>query len=105
MGRWALTATAAALAFALVGAGQAAAATIYGIIQASNQPVANTPVSVTCPGAEARTTTDARGTYRVTVSRTGRCTLQVRGAAAPVIVYEEPTRYDFEVAGGRLMRR
>ena len=105
MGRWALAATGAVLACALIGAGQAGAATIYGIIQASSQPVANTPVSVACPGAEARTTTDARGTYRVTIARTGRCTLQVRGTTAPVILYEEPTRYDFEVAGGRLMRR
>ena len=105
MRRCALTATAAALAFALYGAGPAAAATIYGIIQASNQPVANAPVSVACPGAEAKTTTDARGTYRLTVARTGRCTLEVRGAASPVILYEEPTRYDFEVAGARLMRR
>jgi hypothetical protein len=109
MGRCTTIATAAALALVLAGAGQVAAATIFGIIQAGQQPVANTSVSVACPGAEGRSTTDARGTYRLTVARTGRCTLQVRGAAAPVILYEEPTRYDFELVGGgaqaRLMRR
>jgi hypothetical protein len=111
MGRHATIVTTATLVLVLVlaGAGQVAAATIYGIIQADKQPVANTPVSVACPGAEGRTTTDGRGTYRLTVARTGRCTLQVRGAAAQVILYEEPTRYDFELVGAgaqaRLTRR
>ena len=108
MGRYAAIVTTLALTLA-GGAGQAAAATIYGIIQAGNQPVANTPVSVACPGADGQATTDGRGTYRVTVARTGRCTLQVRGATAQVILYEEPTRYDFELQGAgaqaRLLRR
>jgi hypothetical protein len=109
MGRCATTVTIAVLALVLAEAGQATAATIYGIIQASNKPVANTPVSVACAGTEGRATTDERGTYRITVERTGRCTLQVHGATTQVILYEEPTRYDFELVGAgaqaRLMRR
>ena len=105
-----MTVTVAAIAFVLAVSGQVAAATIYGTIQASKQPVGNAPVSLACPGETKPGTTDARGTYRLTVGRPGqRCTFQVRGASAPVILYEEPTRYDFELAGGgaqpRLIRR
>lgn len=109
MARWTMTVTVAAVGFVLAVSERVDAATIYGTIQSGSQPVTNAPVSLTCPGAEARpTNTDGRGTYRLTVGRTGRCTLQIRGVSAQVILYEDPTRYDFEIVGGaqpRLIRR
>jgi len=101
MARWAMTVKVAVAASALVLCGEAAAATIYGTIQQGNQPVASTPVVLTCGGNEAaRTNTDARGAYRLTTGLTGRCNLQIRGASTEVILYQDPIRYDFEIVGG-----
>lgn len=97
-------------AAALLGVQAATAATIYGALSEGGQPVAGATLELNC-GADgpAAARTDARGAYRFTVSRTGKCELRAAGGAAPVIVYNEPTRYDFEVrrAGGgtTLVRR
>jgi hypothetical protein len=91
---------AAAVAFTLFVPAEAAAATIYGMISQGNQPVANTPVVLVCGGSEAaKAATDARGTYRLTTSKTGRCTLKIGAGSTDVILYQDPTRYDFEVTG------
>src|SRR5262245_24263898 len=109
MARWSMTLKAASIASVLAMADQAAAATIYGIIVERGRPAGNAPVMLSCSGAPARTSTDERGTYRLTIARSGRCTLDVRGATAPIILYDEPTRYDFEIVGAptqpRLLRR
>ena len=101
MANWARTVKAAVVASALVVSGEAAAATIYGTIRQGSQPVTNAPVVLSCGGSEAATTnTDARGAYRLTTGRTGRCNLQIRGASTEVILYQDPIRYDFEIVGG-----
>jgi len=110
MVRWAKTMQAAAVASALAVSGEAAAATIFGTIQQTtqqvNQPVANTQVVLSCGGREvADTQTDHRGTYRLTTDWTGRCELQIRGVSAEVILYRDPTRYDFNIKGESLIRR
>lgn len=104
MARWAGTVMAAAVAV-LALSREADAATIFGAIHQGNRPVVNAPVALVCRGTEAaRTTTDARGGYRLTANETGRCTLEVRGGSTEVILYQDPTRYDFDLvgAGGQL---
>ncbi len=109
MTRWATVTTAMALGLALAIPGYVAAATIYGMIQQGGRPLADTGVELSCDGKRESRQTDARGAYRFTVSQTGRCQLHVQGASAPVIVYDDPTRYDFEVrqdgGGPRLIRQ
>ena len=105
----------AAVASALLIAGEALAATIYGTIKQNNQPVKNnTPLVLSCGGSQAAsTTTDERGNYRLTANRTGRCDLKVGEAnnmsVGEVILFQDPTRYDFEVPSAgdktRLIRR
>ena len=105
----AIALTAASIVSVLIVADPAAAATIYGIIHEGGGPAASAPVTLSCGGAQTRTNTDGRGTYRLTVARPGRCSLDVRGVSVPVILYEDPTRYDFEIVGApaqpRLLRR
>ena len=106
MPKWATIVKAVTVAAALLVSGEAAAATIYGMIQQGNQPVRNTPVVLICGGAEAaRTNTDDRGNYRITTPRTGGCNLQVGVASGEVTLYQDPTRYNFEMLGARLVRR
>ena len=97
------------VAAALLGAGQAGAATIYGALSEGGQPVAGAALELKCGADASAAKTDARGAYRFTVSQSGKCELRVAGAVAPIILYNEPTRYDYEVrrAGGTatLVRR
>jgi hypothetical protein len=105
MPKWVSTVKAVIVAAALLVSGEAAAATIYGMIQQGNQPVRNAQVVLTCGAEEAKTTTDDRGNYRITTPRTGSCKLQVGGASGEVTLYQDPTRYNFEMSGARLVRR
>jgi hypothetical protein len=105
MNRWpGAMATVSALGLVWTLTGEADAATIYGTIREGGQPLPNVGVELTCggPGIPPQQT-DARGTYRFIVGRTGRCELRVQGATAPVTLYDDPTRYDFEMRqeGGR----
>jgi hypothetical protein len=97
-----------ALACALGMSAEAAAATIYGFIHENNQPVARTEVVLKCGAGEAgKAITDERGNYRITAARTGRCDLVVGGnrASGGLVLYTEPTQYNFDIVGGRLLRR
>ncbi|MGH7307787.1 MAG: hypothetical protein ACREK6_03750 [Candidatus Rokuibacteriota bacterium] len=109
MTRRAMVVTTTGLGLVLTTAGPVAAATIYGTIQEGGRPLEKATVELSCDGKRQSQQTDARGTYRFTVSRTGRCQLHLQGGSAPVIVYDEPTRYDFEVrqedGRRRLIRR
>src|SRR5262245_5236698 len=106
---WVALATAATLGLALAFPTQVGAATIYGTLQEGGQPLANLKVDLQCQGGRDSRQTDARGTYRFTVGWIGRCELSARGGSSTVILYNEPTRYDFELreVGGRpsLIRR
>ena len=104
--RWTMAVQAGAIACVLAVATEAAAATIFGFIQQNNHPVVNTPVVLSCGGTEAaKVVIDDRGNYRITTARTGRCNLLVDGASGDVVLYTEPTRYDFEIRGKLLFRR
>ena len=73
MTRWMKTLKAVALAGALGIAAPALAATIYGTLQQNNQPLQNVEVKLACSGGDAAPTrTDQRGTYHLTINRTGR---------------------------------
>src|SRR5262245_20264999 len=91
---------------ALAISAEARAATIYGVIQQENRPVANVQVVLRCGDTEAvRAVTDDRGNYRLMTERTGSCKLHVSGASGDVVLWAEPTRYDFEIRGNLLIRR
>jgi hypothetical protein len=88
------------------------AATILGTVWGEgNQPAANLPLSLACPGAPGGAgQTDARGAYRLSVSGSGKCTLSTGAARAEVVLFNQaPTQYDFSLQGSgdsaRLSRR
>jgi len=104
--RWTTAIQVGTVACVLAMATEAAAATIFGFIQETNRPVAGRDVILNCGGVEAgRGVTDERGNYRISSPRTGRCLLLVGRASGDVVLYTEPTRYNFEIAGDRLIRR
>jgi hypothetical protein len=76
----------------------AAAETLYGTLTGPGGP--NARLLITCERTAARALADNAGSYRITVNGHGRCHLQVNNMPAPgelVFVYEDPTRYDYEV--------
>lgn len=82
---------------ALAVPGYLEAATIYGMIHEGGRPLANTGIELSCGGRRETGQTDDRGAYRFTVRQTGRCELRAQGSSVPVILYDQPTRYDFEI--------
>ena len=104
--RWTMAVQVGAFGCALAVSAEAAAATIYGFIQENNQPVVKKEVVLNCGGTEAaRAVTDDRGNYRITTARTGRCILSVGSANGDVVLYAEPTQYNFAIIGQDLVRR
>ncbi len=104
--RWITALQAGAFVCALAISVEAAAATIYGFIRENNQPVKTKEVVLNCGGTEAaRALTDDRGNYRITTAHTGRCLLVVGGASGDVVLYTEPTQYNFEIIKTQLIRR
>ena len=88
----------------------AAAETLYGTLTGPAGP--NARLVITCDKAAAHAIADKAGSYRITVNGHGRCHLQVNNMPPPgelVFVYEEPTRYDYEVTAvdgiARISRR
>jgi len=86
------------------------AETIYGTLTGPGG--ANARLTLACERASASTVADASGSYRLTVAGRGRCHLRINNMPEPgelVFVYDEPTRYDYEVSkvGGvtRIERR
>ena len=76
----------------------ASAETLYGTLSGPAGP--NARLLLTCDKVTAHAIADKAGSYRVTLNGHGRCRLQVNNMPAPgelVFVYEEPTRYDYEV--------
>ncbi len=104
--RWTMAVQVGVFVCVLAVSAEAAAATIYGFIQENNQPVKTKEVVLKCGGTEAaRAVTDDRGNYRITTPRTGRCILVVGGASGDVVLYTEPTQYNFEIIKAQLIRR
>lgn len=76
----------------------ASAETLYGTLSGPAGP--NARLVLTCDKVAAHAIADKSGSYRVTVAGHGRCRLRVNNMPEPgelVFVYEEPTRYDYEV--------
>lgn len=84
--------------------GLAAAGTIYGVILENGRPV-SAPLTLKCGARQATTTPDQRGSYNLNVDAIGRCNLQVAGGTAEITVYDNPTRYNFELVGQGANRR
>jgi len=84
-------------------ASSAAAAEIHGTFTENGKPVPKgLAVKLDCGGgaAAATATTDEFGAYSVKTAAPGDCTLSLAyKSASPlrVVVYEKPSRYDFEV--------
>lgn len=85
-------------------AADVSAATIYGTIFRNNQPVQNAQLTFDCWRGNV-VNTDARGSYRVSINFTGRCTMALGNVTALVVFYPEPTRFDFDLVGDQLKRR
>ena len=91
------------MAAAVAGAGAwlpagAHAETLFGTLSGPAGPGAT--LQLTCDRAVAHSQADAAGSYRITVAGRGRCHLQVGSMPPPgelVFVYEDATRYDYEV--------
>lgn len=89
----------------LLAAGPVAAATIYGSLSENQQPAGNRQIELLCPGQGSLppVTTDARGSYRITVNAVGKCEVRVDTLTAPVILSVNPAQYNFDIrsVGGR----
>ncbi|MEQ1947673.1 MAG: hypothetical protein ABL995_10825 [Bryobacteraceae bacterium] len=92
----------AAIPAALAFAGSLYAGQLYGSVSENGKPVASVPVIITCSGEQTKGSTNADGTYRITVMQQGRCTFALPGKpgspAVLVFSYDKPTLYDLEVA-------
>jgi len=87
-----------------------AANTIYGTLTGPGGPGAS--LVLACERATATANADGAGAYRLTVNDRGRCHLRINDMPPPgelVFVYDDATRYDYEVtkSGGvtRISRR
>lgn len=70
-------------------------ATIYGTVTQDGAPLRQARIELLCGTSKDWRSTDDLGSYRLAVRSTGSCRLTVLDASAPVMVYEEPTRYDW----------
>lgn len=89
--------------------GIAAAGQVYGAIRdAAGKAMPNVAITIVSPSkATYQAKTGADGTYQIFVKENGRCEFQADlGGKAPatanVFSYDEPAKYEFEVAGGNL---
>lgn len=77
------------------------AGVIYGTLRVGTQPLAQHKLVITCSGQEFKGSTNARGSYSVKVTKTGKCslTLSYGGSDLQRTVYSEsrPARYDLDV--------
>lgn len=88
------------LTFAIVAgcATGAQAAGFYGSLTVDGQlPGRPIEMQLVCGGQPlASTTADRRGSYQFGIDRSARdCVVRVGDASAPVVIYANPTRYDF----------
>jgi hypothetical protein len=83
----------------------ASAATIFGTVYLNNQPYANKELTLNCGSGPLTSNTDARGSYRLNANHVGPCTLSSGTLTTEVILYQNPSRYDFDVSGSQLRRR
>ncbi|HEX9166749.1 MAG TPA: hypothetical protein VF862_12625 [Gemmatimonadales bacterium] len=70
---------------------------IYGDLRLGDKYLAEVKVTLTCGAATAEATTDAKGSFRVTVQGEGKCRVGVsyegQTPSVEVVVFEKPARY------------
>jgi len=70
---------------------------IYGDLRLGDKYLADVKVTLTCGDATAEATTDAKGSFRVTVQGEGKCRVGVsyegQTPSLEVVVFEKPARY------------
>ena len=73
------------------------AETIYGTLSGPEGP--NRKLMVVCGNVAQNGQADKSGSYRLTVKARGRCVLRIQDVQQdlPIVLYEQPTRYDYEV--------
>ncbi len=84
----------------LMVAGLLAAAPFGGVsgdLRLGDKYLANVQVTLTCGEASAETTTDEKGSFRLTVKGEGKCRVSVsyegQNPSVEVVVFEKPARY------------
>jgi hypothetical protein len=86
-------------------AGVAYGGQVYGTLRdATGKPLAGAAITIT---SSAKTTYEAKsgadGRYQVFVKENGRCEVRLKtGEATHVFSYDEPAKYDLDVAAGKL---
>ena len=89
--------------------GTVVAGEIFGVITEAGRPLANAQVAVEQDGQRFATSTDARGSYRLVLPKTGKVKLTVKSAAGSpsidVFSSDRSLRYDLTVVSGELRRR
>jgi hypothetical protein len=82
---------------------------VFGVITEAGKPLAKAQVELVQGGDIHVTTTDARGSYRLVLPKSGKAKLTVKtDTASPsidIFSSERPLRYDLTLAGGKLKRR
>lgn len=70
---------------------------IYGDLRLGDKYLADVKVTLTCGDVTAEATTDAKGSFRVTVPGEGKCRVGVsyegQTPSVEVVVFEKPARY------------
>jgi hypothetical protein len=85
---------------------------IYGDLRLGDKYLADVKVTLTCGDATAGATTDAKGSFRVTVQGEGKCRVGVsyegQTPSVEVVVFEKPARYRLvleQVDGKYILKR
>jgi len=70
---------------------------IYGDLRLGDKYLVEVKVTLTCGAATAEATTDAKGSFRLTVQGEGKCRVAVsyegQAPSVEVVVFEKPARY------------
>ena len=80
---------------------------IYGDLRLGEKYLADVKLTLACGEATAEATTDAKGSFRLTVKGEGKCRVTVdyegQSASVEVVVFEKPARYRLvlEETGGK----
>ena len=89
-------------ALAALCASPAFAGQIYGSIVSQGKPLAKADILITCAGEETHGATIEDGTFKITVAKSGRCTLSLPMVAgkpsAMIFSVAKPAMYDFDLA-------
>jgi len=78
------------------------AGNIFGSLTENGQPIKGAEITVTCGSNDYQARTGDDGAYSLRANEPGRCTFSLKYKAqtveTEVFSYDQPTRYDFELA-------